>query len=434
MTERDDECQQIARELRNSVTCTGPQYGEHGRFEFYMFTDGVTGTTFAAKTIHEAKIRLVNIRKQFGATPPVWTKGLAAGESTASETEKWQAMMNSIRKAAKILNYDLTEEEMPEPLDWKAGSHLHERLWAEVYKSHRMYRPYESKRQKTYTKEAPGESKDNPGKFEDLPLVYHGFEPSYEQTPTLYVTQDESMARTHGSRVMVGRVLPGKLMPDPEYEGFEGRSLTGIESLNLGSAIVPIEFFWPDNEVGRQLYEARIRMLESGNHLPGNPNPTDLRSDYEEVAHVEGGTLYRKGTITQVWWDKQGKETWTSFNEEQSKENFNTMKERWSPSKPAPTGTCYPDAWRYVMRHTEGVLAHGTAISLGKRLGHAWVELPDGTVWEPSSQAIFPIERFYELVDPIVEDRYTADEAAHMVSVGKHGPWTAEEREKHIGR
>ena len=100
-----------------------------------------------------------------------------------------------------------------------------------------------------------------------------------------------------------------------------------------------------------------------------------------------------------------------------------------------PTGTCYPDAWRYVMQHTEAVLAHGTAISLGKRLGHAWVELPDGTVWEPSSQAILPIEKFYGLVDPIVEDRYTAEEAAIMVArVGKHGPWSAEERMKHIGR
>jgi len=106
-----------------------------------------------------------------------------------------------------------------------------------------------------------------------------------------------------------------------------------------------------------------------------------------------------------------------------------------SSSLTTPAGTCYPDAWRYVMRHPEAVLAHGTAISLGKRIGHAWVELPDGTVWEPTSQAIFPIERFYALVDPIVEDRYTSEEAAIMVArVGKHGPWSAEERMKYIGR
>jgi len=100
-----------------------------------------------------------------------------------------------------------------------------------------------------------------------------------------------------------------------------------------------------------------------------------------------------------------------------------------------PTGTCYPDAWRYAMQHSEAILAHGTAISLGRRIGHAWVELPDGTVWEPSSQAVMPIEKFYGLVDPIVEDRYTSEEAAIMVArVGKHGPWSAEERMEYIGR
>jgi len=106
-----------------------------------------------------------------------------------------------------------------------------------------------------------------------------------------------------------------------------------------------------------------------------------------------------------------------------------------SPSA-APTGTCYPDAWRYVMRHTEAqpVLVHGTVVGLSGRLGHAWVELPDGTLWDPASQVIFAIERYYELVDPIVEDRYTVDEAATMLNVGWHGPWTAEERMKHIGR
>ena len=104
--------------------------------------------------------------------------------------------------------------------------------------------------------------------------------------------------------------------------------------------------------------------------------------------------------------------------------------------RPPPTGTCYRDAWRYVMHHVEDqpVLVHGTIVGLYGRMNHAWVELPDGTVWDPSSQTKMPIEKYYSLVDPIVEDRYTADEAAHMLSVGKHGPWTDEERMKHIGR
>lgn len=108
----------------------------------------------------------------------------------------------------------------------------------------------------------------------------------------------------------------------------------------------------------------------------------------------------------------------------------------YSGSTTTAAGTCYPDAWRYVARHTEDnpVLAHGTIVGLYGRMNHAWVELPDGTVWDPSSQAKMPIEKYYSLVDPIVDDRYTADEAMHMLSVGKHGPWNAEERMKWIGR
>ena len=69
-------------------------------------------------------------------------------------------------------------------------------------------------------------------------------------------------------------------------------------------------------------------------------------------------------------------------------------------------------------------------MTLSGRLDHAWVELPDGTVWEPASEAIFTAEKFNSMVDPVVEHRYTADEAAKMLSVGKHGPWSDEERAK----
>jgi len=69
----------------------------------------------------------------------------------------------------------------------------------------------------------------------------------------------------------------------------------------------------------------------------GNPDTgtsiIDLRGDYDEIAHVKDGILYRKGNIVQVWWDKWGKETWTGPSKEQARENFNAMKERWSSSE-----------------------------------------------------------------------------------------------------
>jgi len=56
----------------------------------------------------------------------------------------------------------------------------------------------------------------------------------------------------------------------------------------------------------------------------------DLRTDYDEMAKIKEGTLYRKGNKIQVWWDKWGKETWTCPDEDQAKTNFNDMKGRWT--------------------------------------------------------------------------------------------------------
>ncbi len=149
----------------------------------------------------------------------------------------------------------------------------------------------------------------------------------------------------------------------------------------------------------------------------------------------EARSEIRRSAVTHEWdepsYNATLGELQVSFHEAEIKD-----KEILKPPLVAPTGTCYHDAWQYVMRHAEAqpVLVHGTAVGFSGRVGHAWVELPDGTVWDPAGQAIFAIERYYQLVNPIVEDRYTVDEAATMLNVGWHGPWTAEERMKHIGR
>lgn len=48
------------------------------------------------------------------------------------EAEKWEALMASIRKAARILNRDLTERHIPDYLNWPAARQMSQRLWAEV--------------------------------------------------------------------------------------------------------------------------------------------------------------------------------------------------------------------------------------------------------------------------------------------------------------
>ena len=99
----------------------------------------------------------------------------------------------------------------------------------------------------------------------------------------------------------------------------------------------------------------------------------------------------------------------------------------------APVGTCYEDAWRFLIREEEGELVHGSIQTIGKRINHAWVELPTGFVWEPESGEFMKKSYFYERAEPQVQARYTAEEAAIMlVRVGKHGPWTEEEREQFL--
>ena len=59
----EEEGRRITEEL--GVAYTGPQMYE-GEFMFHLFTDPVTGTTFAAKTLEEARAKLSERRKAFG--------------------------------------------------------------------------------------------------------------------------------------------------------------------------------------------------------------------------------------------------------------------------------------------------------------------------------------------------------------------------------
>lgn len=94
-------------------------------------------------------------------------------------------------------------------------------------------------------------------------------------------------------------------------------------------------------------------------------------------------------------------------------------------------GTCYEDAWRFLIKQEEGELVHGTVESLGKRIGHAWVELDTGFIYEPQTARFFEPDVFKRAFSPVEDARYTVEEAAIMVArVGKHGPWTDEERTK----
>lgn len=91
-------------------------------------------------------------------------------------------------------------------------------------------------------------------------------------------------------------------------------------------------------------------------------------------------------------------------------------------------GTCYQDAWRFLIREEEGELVHGSVQTIGKRIDHAWVELPTGFIWEPESGEFMKKKYFYERAEPQVHARYSGEQAAIMAARTKHfGPWTEEE-------
>ena len=98
-------------------------------------------------------------------------------------------------------------------------------------------------------------------------------------------------------------------------------------------------------------------------------------------------------------------------------------------------GTCYEDAWRFLLKQEDGYLIHGSAqlCPEGPRIDHAWVELTYGWVWEPQTGQYFTIEDFKMFASPIEDARYSSEEAAMMVArAGKHGPWSEEEKRAYL--
>ncbi|MBA7608871.1 hypothetical protein ES703_16055 [subsurface metagenome] len=69
-----EEGQKIARKLGGEVIYEGPwlPYGPKGEFLGHFFSDRVTGSTFPAKTLEEAKATLIQSRKDWGEKPPVF--------------------------------------------------------------------------------------------------------------------------------------------------------------------------------------------------------------------------------------------------------------------------------------------------------------------------------------------------------------------------
>ena len=84
-----EEGQEIARKLGGEVTYKGPWLpdGPEGEFFGHWFNDVLTGSSFSAKTLEEAKATLIQSRKDWSAKPPVFPDNPGGKESKIAERE-----------------------------------------------------------------------------------------------------------------------------------------------------------------------------------------------------------------------------------------------------------------------------------------------------------------------------------------------------------
>lgn len=95
----------------------------------------------------------------------------------------------------------------------------------------------------------------------------------------------------------------------------------------------------------------------------------------------------------------------------------------------ARLGLCYQLSGRYVMDDPETVLVHGSIQGFGNpRIGHAWVELPGGRVYDAVLDQEFSQVEHVAIFHPVVDRRYSHDETlVTMARTHNWGPWTLSE-------
>lgn len=95
----------------------------------------------------------------------------------------------------------------------------------------------------------------------------------------------------------------------------------------------------------------------------------------------------------------------------------------------ARLGRCYELAGRHVMNARDGSsLVHGSIQGAGNpRIGHAWVQLPDGAVYDPVLDQEFPADVHAVVFSARTEQVYDLEGVAvETIRSGHWGPWPAD--------
>ena len=88
-------------------------------------------------------------------------------------------------------------------------------------------------------------------------------------------------------------------------------------------------------------------------------------------------------------------------------------------------GRCYELAYRAMLYETGAekfTLVHGT---IRDWIGHAWIELGDGRVYDPVLNTYFLAVEYIAAMRAVAERRYNHIEAMRMAKHGNSGPWHA---------
>lgn len=87
---------------------------------------------------------------------------------------------------------------------------------------------------------------------------------------------------------------------------------------------------------------------------------------------------------------------------------------------------CYPKTWEYAVEHRDvkGIrIAHGTYQG-GFNIDHAWVELPDGVLFDGTLQCVYGRERYCSITHAIKEVEYSVDALCKLLRYEGHfGPY-----------
>jgi hypothetical protein len=88
-------------------------------------------------------------------------------------------------------------------------------------------------------------------------------------------------------------------------------------------------------------------------------------------------------------------------------------------------GRCYELAGRVAARNFDAVLVHGSIEGGGKpRIGHAWINLKDGSIWEPATNMIWASDAFHRFFNTRVHASYDISTVQHECARYRHwGPW-----------